>query len=275
MAPPAEPLESPPMASDLTPPYGYDTIVPLRNDHRILRDMPIPPKIRALNSVPIVTAEIEAAAHSMPVVFAPLGDPAAPSGFMTVGVMGLVETENVFIDADGRWVGDAYLPAYVRRMPFTTAAAGVAENGEPRRMMCVEQRVLSDDIDATLPVAEDGQPTAAWTRAEQFTLQYERELELTDQAMKLLFDLKLIEGFVLKATPAEGQELQFSGIGRINEAALEALTAQQLRTLFDRKLMRVIYAHLFSLDRFPALVHRRTAITGDPATPVSHGAAAG
>ncbi|CAN5343662.1 SapC family protein [soil metagenome] len=252
--------------SDFTPPYGYDTIIPLRNDHRLLRSDLMPPKIRSVNSVPLLFSEIERAGVDMPVVFAPLGDPAAPSGFMSVAVMGLVDTENVFVDAEGRWESGVYLPAYIRRMPFCTSF--IEQDGQSRRLMCVEERVITDDLENSVSIFVDDQPTEAWTRTEQFVLGFEEQIDVTNQAIKVLTDLKLIEGFALNATMPDGSPLTFGGIGRINEVALKALNAAQLRLLFDRGLMRLIYAHLLSIDRFPELLHRRVTRTGSPTEPI-------
>src|SRR3546814_5845522 len=60
--------------------------------------------------LPIVASEIVAAARSYPVLFA--GDTAQP-----MVVLGL-EPTNLFVE-DGRWASDCYIPAYVRRYPFT------------------------------------------------------------------------------------------------------------------------------------------------------------
>src|SRR5262249_799625 len=64
------------------------------------------------NPVPLMVSEFAQAARFYPVVFA--GETPMP-----VAVLGLKDS-NLFIDAEGQWdAGTSYVPAYVRRYPFT------------------------------------------------------------------------------------------------------------------------------------------------------------
>src|ERR1700761_1533796 len=64
------------------------------------------------NAIPLLVDEFPMAAAYYPIVFAdgPLPIPAA--------VVGLKNDQNLYIDANGRWIAGSYLPAYVRRYPF-------------------------------------------------------------------------------------------------------------------------------------------------------------
>jgi hypothetical protein len=251
--------------SEPNSPYGYEAITPLRSEHRINREAALSPTARRMNSVPVVVSEVEPAGARMPVVFAPVPAGNLPSGYTMLAIMGLVEEENVFLEADGRWTDNAYIPAYFRRMPFCTL--GTVQNGQPTRVMCVEERALATEEGSGVPVAVDGQPTEGWKQTELFVLGFEQQLGTTQEALKLLVDMKLIEHFTMNATLPDGSPMQFSGVARINEAVLKELNAQQLRLLFDRGLMRLIYAHLLSLERFTDLLRRRTLRTGNASTP--------
>src|ERR1700733_11706816 len=64
------------------------------------------------NSIPLVAEEFFAAQAHYPIVFAGAENPTP------VAIVGLRNDENLFVDADGTWRADAYLPLYVRRHPF-------------------------------------------------------------------------------------------------------------------------------------------------------------
>ena len=68
---------------------------------------------KALLSVPASMSEIVIVQRVYPVVFAGAEAP------IPVIVLGLSEkTGNVFVDAEGRWAEDQYVPAFLRRYPF-------------------------------------------------------------------------------------------------------------------------------------------------------------
>jgi hypothetical protein len=63
----------------------------------------------------------------------------------------------------------------------------------------------------------------------------------------------------MQATLAGGAPMNLTGMHRVNEARLEFLTADQLRTLVRKGLFARIYAHLLSLDNFGRLLDRKAA----------------
>src|SRR5260221_7796003 len=67
---------------------------------------------RGTNSLVLNGGEFSLAMRFYPIVFS-LAEPVS-----AFAVVGLVDKENLFVGADGRWVPDAYVPAYVRRYPF-------------------------------------------------------------------------------------------------------------------------------------------------------------
>lgn len=101
----------------------YERPVPLnRTEHKDLRIKPIPNLKFAstVHSVPLTGVEFPAAARDLPILFGGLTvDSAGP-----LALLGLRENENLFINADGHWEANAYIPAFVRRYPFVLAEAG-------------------------------------------------------------------------------------------------------------------------------------------------------
>ena len=55
--------------------------------------------------------EIEAAAQHYPILFTAGAEPTV------IGLLGLQHGSNLFVEADGNWKRDSYIPAYVRAFP--------------------------------------------------------------------------------------------------------------------------------------------------------------
>ena len=67
------------------------------------------------HAVPITVDEFVAVQRYFPIVFS-VGENPVP-----LALMGLNEGVNVFVDDEGKLLGEVYLPAYVRRYPFMLA----------------------------------------------------------------------------------------------------------------------------------------------------------
>ncbi|MFD2431682.1 SapC family protein [Sphingobium scionense] len=107
--------------------------------------------------LPIVASEIVAAARSYPVLFA--GDTAQP-----IVVLGL-EPTNLFVE-DGSWASDCYIPAYVRRYPFTFVRTEEPD-GFALSIDSGSDRVVQGGTEGTA-LFEDGKPSALTQQALEF-----------------------------------------------------------------------------------------------------------
>ncbi len=252
---------------NITPPFGFTELVPVDQQHRIRRNLGLPAFYATQNAIPVSIGEMLLVMRDQPIVFTPLGDGPEPTGFVPVAVCGLSPSENLLMQ-DGQWDPAVYLPAYLRRHPFCVAFGPAQGDQQRAAILCVEKSALSDDGD---PVANpDGTPTPAWQNAQNFVSEVENDFARTQQFSKLLFDLKLLEGFSMTSTLPDGQELKVSGMYRVSEEKLKALPADQLRMLIERGVLRLIYMHLTSIERFPSLIDRRvrkTAAANDAGQP--------
>lgn len=107
----------------------YERPVPLnRTQHKDLRLKGIPSLRFAagVHSVPLTGVEFPAAARDLPILFA--GSSMEEAGPMAL--LGLRQNENLFIDADGQWAANTYVPAFVRRYPFVLAEKPAGEEGD-------------------------------------------------------------------------------------------------------------------------------------------------
>ena len=96
----------------------YERVVPLNEQvHAGLKVRPAASfaYAAAVNSVPLLASEFFECAREYPIVFA-----RGQSGPLPAVLLGLRESENLFVDGAGKW-NARYVPAFVRRYPFVPA----------------------------------------------------------------------------------------------------------------------------------------------------------
>lgn len=236
----------------ITAPYGYEEIVPLQRNHRVL--MPAgttPPFCRKLNAIAISVAEFTAAARDYPIVFASLD---AGKTFAPVIVLGLGEGSNLFVDAAGEWDRTAYFPAFVRRYPFCISKLYV--DGEPKseRVVCAATAYVDEAGEPLFD--EKGDATPRWQAAQRLLSEYEADLDRTAQMSAALARLQIFEPFTMQVLAEDRAQVRLAGMHRVSEAKLRDLKPASHKVLVNKGWMGLIYAHLHSLENFQGLVAR-------------------
>ncbi len=240
---------------DITPPFGYDEIVPLQKQDRVLVPHGTTPDFcRRLNAIAVSWAEFNAAARDYPIVFASLD---AGRSYAPVVVLGLNEGSNLFVGADGEWDAGAYLPAFVRRYPFCISKLYV--DGEPsgERVVCIARAWLDPSGVELFDAA--GQPNARWQATEKLLSEYEADLDLTAQMCAALARLQLFTPFTMQIVEGDQPGVRLAGMYRVDEAKLRDLKPASHKVLVAKGFMGKIYAHLHSLDNFSRLYAREVA----------------
>jgi hypothetical protein len=218
--------------------------------------------VGASHVVPLTVTEFAPAALSYPVVF--LGEKKQP-----VAVMGLRQSENLYVSAAGDFRPEAYIPAYVRRYPFV-----FANDPEGQRMiLCIDRAAPFLVEGGQAPLFKDGQPTDYVNQAMEFCNNFEQERQRTDSFVQLLTDLDLFDVREAVFTPRNekgepGQPQKLADYFAVSEDKLKALPAEKLAELRDNGALGQIYAHLVSLlgwDRLIALAFQRASETTAPA----------
>ena len=243
-------------AMQITPPFGYKRIVPLRRDQQVRLPAPgeVPEFARTLNAIPISFAEFAPAARDYPIVFAS-GD--SGKTFAAVAVLGLSSGENLFLEGDA-WAKGVYCPAYVRRYPFCMAKVTLDKVQQQNRLICIEADYAEGASGEPIFDAQ-GQPLEKWKGIERLITEFEADLERARELCAILADYGLLEPFTMQATLNQGGAMQLTGMHRATEPKLEALNAAQLKNLVKKGILGRIYAHLLSIDNFARLLDRRAA----------------
>jgi hypothetical protein len=238
----------------ITAPYGYDEIVPLKKDHRVLLpDGATPAFCRTLNAVAISLGELSVAARDYPIVFASLD---RGKSFAPVAVVGLAPGTNLFIDKAGRWDPRTYFPAFVRRYPFCISKLYVDGEAKAERVVCVAKACV--DPAGVQLFDGSGAPSARWQAAERLLSEYESDLDRTAQMCAALARLQLFETFTLQwFNESQQPQVKLAGMYRVAETKLRELRAASHKALVTKGFMGPMYAHLHSLENFRRLLSRR------------------
>jgi hypothetical protein len=204
------------------------------------------------NSIPLVAEEFFAAQAHYPIVFAGAENPSP------VAIVGLRNDENLFVDADGTWRADAYLPLYVRRHPFIFIKGN---NG-----------TLHLGIDAASPrlSAERGQrlfdankPTALTSGLLKFCTAFSHQHDIAAALGAALHANSLLIDYRFDVTAA-GQAHRVAGCRVVAEDRLAALPDVVFLEWRRAGWLPMITAHLLSLRQWEALGRLAAALADTP-----------
>lgn len=241
---------------DIKPPYGYQEIVPLAKQHRVVlpKGRQLPPAFRELAALPLSFTEFAIACHDYPIAF--FGGEGG--NFVAMVILGLENRQNLFVAPDGGWDAAVYVPAYVRRYPFCMLRVTMDGREQPERVACVEKHLVSEQGEALLDAA--GAPLPAWEERRKLLFEYEADLMRSEEMCRELARLELLETFTLQAIPNQGARLAMTGLYRVAEGKLSGLAPEKLQELTQKGIVARLYAHLISLANFARLLDRRATL---------------
>jgi hypothetical protein len=199
--------------------------------------------------VPAIVGEFILASSSYPLIF--LGDAKMP-----VVVMGLRQGQNFFVDENGQFDGDHYVPAYVRRYPFVSANT----NNDQPSTVCID--VAADFVVSENPERpffdEKGEPTEYTQQAIDYVGAFENDIKLTEGFSERMRALDLFEKKDVKvAQPGdENSQVTVAEYFGISSEKFGALPADKLAELRNNGDLAAIYAHIFSLQRWERILRR-------------------
>ncbi|MCB4820586.1 SapC family protein [Roseicella aerolata] len=196
------------------------------------------------NAIPLAAEEFPAAARSLPIVFG------AQAPHLPVALTGLAPGSNLYVSETGTWRPGAYVPAYLRRVPFFLVRA--AQHSD-QLVLCIDSLApqVSETEGEPLFTAE-GKPTPQLERALALTRAVEEAILRTRAITGRLHELGLLKAAVVQF-PHHGKALRVDGFFAVDRPALAALPAGELAELRDKGWLEVIYAHLLSIGGLPGL----------------------
>lgn len=195
---------------------------------------------------PLVVQELPKAVMSLPIGFI-----AQPDGYGLVAVQSLQPGQNLFVSADGRWLG-GYVPAVYRGYPFA-----LVKTEDDQQVLCIDED-SGLVLDAPQPeqgepfFADDDQPAEPLRKVLEFLQQVAANRAQSERLCALLAEHELIQPWPLKVTTPDG-ERPVEGLYRIDEAALDALAPEPFEALRQAGALPLIYCQLLSMQHVALL----------------------
>src|SRR5262245_23080841 len=199
---------------DIKPPFGYQEIVPLTKQHRVVlpESGKLPLVFRSMSALPLSFTEFAVACRDYPIAFV-TGD--GGGNYVPMVVLGIENQQNLFVTADGAWDVGSYVPAYVRRYPFCMTRVTVDGREQTERVACVEKRAISDKGEALFN--KQGEPLPSWQERQKLLFEYEADLLRSEEMCRNLGQLGLLEPFTMQAVPNDGAPVAMTGMFRVAE----------------------------------------------------------
>jgi hypothetical protein len=233
------------VASPVLPPLyrSLEPVTPERHAKLRVRDAGYAFAATA-SAIPLAAEEFPIAARTLPIVFG------AQAPHLPVALTGLAAGTNLYVNENGAWKPGAYIPAYLRRVPFFLVRT--APNSD-QLVLCIDAKapqVGETEGEPLFDVA--GKATPQLERALAFTRSVEEAILRTRAITERLNQLGLLKPAVVQF-PHHGKPLRVDGFFAVDRPALAALPAEQLVELRDKGWLEVIYAHLLSIGGLPEL----------------------
>ena len=247
-------MASTPANSDQTLPLFYKSLIPLSSQTHATFGLNPRENLeftRNTHAVPITVDEFSTCQRSFPIVFG-LGEAAAP-----LGLIGLQEGQNLYLDAEGQWEPTAYEPAFERRYPFMLARLSPDSQD---LSLCFDDTSAQIEDNSGEPLFTGTEPSETTKNClnccEQFEQAVMRTRNFIDELTKL--DI-LMDGEVTIQREGLAEPAVYRGFRMVDENKLQGLRGDQTRKLVQSGMMGLIYAHLFSLSLISPLFERQFA----------------
>ncbi len=214
---------------------------------------------RTTSAVPLQVTEFGPAALAYPIIFG--GEQLSP-----LAVMSVRQNENLFVDANGAFETDAYVPSFIRRYPFVLANSEATD----QMVVCIDRDAPSIAKGGTVALFQDGKPSSFTEQAMQFCNDLETERRRTESFVQRLKELDLFHATNATFTPRQpdgsaGEPIQLADYFAVSEEKLGKLSPEVVTELNTSGALRQIHVHLLSLLNWERLVNRTVVRLGPPA----------
>ena len=197
------------------------------------------PFLAKAHAVPITVDEFVSAQRYYPIVFS-VGDNPVP-----LALMGLNEGVNVFVDDEGKLLGECYVPAYIRRYPFMLAR--LRPEADELSLVFDPQSGLVGDFEEGQPLFDNGQPSEATNAVLKFCEEFELSAQRTNAFMKELSESELLMDGEVTIQPSNSDKpFIYRGFQMVDENKMRELRGDTLRKMNQNGMLQQVRAHLFS-----------------------------
>ena len=204
---------------------------------------------RNARAVPLTLGEIPSAQKHFPVVFSEMESP------VPLAVVGMLDNVNLFIDEQGDWEHEVYIPAYVRCYPFALAA-----RSDDEFAVVIDRAAESISDNPEQPFfGADNKVTPETQALIDFCGRYDAESKRTAQFGQRLRELGLLAGQQVSRKTPDGKEVPVANYVAVDSDKLNDLDNAVVKELFDQGFLAGVFAHLFSLENWHVMIERMNA----------------
>jgi hypothetical protein len=169
--------------------------------------------------------------------------------FRPVALLGLEAGENLYVDAEGRWLA-SYVPAIIRRYPFALAGPDERDN----YTVCVDEGASVVNDEEGLPLfTEDGEPAEALENVRRYLGELQQMDTFTNDCVAFLSEHNMLTPMNMRVRQGE-QVRNLAGCWVVNEERLNNLSDELFLDMRKRGYIGPIYAHLASLAQMDRLM---------------------
>lgn len=189
-------------------------------------------------AIPLTMVEISSAQRHYPIVFSNIENP------VLMAVLGLPGGGNLFIDENGQWDPDCYVPSYLRCYPFAFAAQ---EDGSRALVLDRAAETITEDPRFPFFVVEESSPEVRAVM--QFVGEYEEERKRTGEFARLLVKHKVLDQMQANYTieGSDEQKVLATYVG-INLQKLNALDSSVIIELHESGWLAPMYLMHYSMQ---------------------------
>ncbi|MDD3288645.1 MAG: SapC family protein [Alphaproteobacteria bacterium] len=196
------------------------------------------------NAIPLLVDEFPLAAPYYPIVFAAGPNP------VPAAVVGLRNDTNLFVNEDGNWLANNYIPAYVRRYPFI-----LMDDPEQKQfVLCLDDSSDMIGKEGEFPLFENDKPSEFTQSAIEFCAALRQQGDATDEFIKALQEHRLLVPNDAQIDMPDGTKLQLGGFMVIDPQKFDNLPDNIFLSWRRKGWIGLIYAHLISSHQWQSLV---------------------
>lgn len=203
---------------------------------------------RRTNSIALNTIEFIEAGKSYPVVFTDGENP------FPIAVVGL-EKENYFVEKNGSWNQDYYIPAYARQYPFIF----FEQPDDQKFYLCIDEgaphfRTMKEANSLAL-FNDDGTPSELTNNALQFCSEYYQQHTITRSFCADLKKHGLLVPYQSQVKFNSGKIINLAQFLIIDEAALAKLSDEVFLEFRQKGWLAFIYLAITSATNWKRLLN--------------------
>lgn len=225
-------------------PLFYQNLIPLSSqlhEKFTSRSSDKAPYFANTHAVPLTVDEFILAQRFFPIVFS-VGENPVP-----LGLFGLNEGVNVYVDEEGKLKNELYVPAYVRRYPWMLAK--LRQDSDELSLCFDPESGLVSEQEEGSALFDGDKPSDVTKQILSFCEDFERSAQRTAAFVREIQELDLLmEGEVSIQLNEGDQPYIYRGFQMVNEEKLRELRGDTVRKINQSGLLGFIFAHLFSLN---------------------------